>query len=218
MRSLVLYPLVLLKLSVTLFAAPTTSSDVQTHIHSAAVAHTLSHNSTAHKPTQSHALHPPPTQHAAGPVPPHITPTRTKRPPIPAQTDPPRGGSPAGHKPIAILFEVLGGIAGVVFLALTLRCVYVYKRTPHQDRIAAIVNRHRLQREMEELERNPRPLWRPRNWEPAPPYFPPPPEYVGPANVSTVAVTEHPTRDSDSPPLPERPLPQTPLPPTPPNG
>ncbi|KAJ7752794.1 hypothetical protein DFH07DRAFT_1061613 [Mycena maculata] len=76
----------------------------------------------------------------------------------------------------SIVLEVLGALAGVIFLLSLLRCLYIYYRTPARDRVTAILHRHQLQREMEELERNPRE--RRRSLEPPPPpYLPPPPSY-----------------------------------------
>lgn len=34
------------------------------------------------------------------------------------------------------------------------RCFYSYRKAPERDRIAALLNRHRLEREMEEMERD----------------------------------------------------------------
>ena len=52
----------------------------------------------------------------------------------------------------AILFEVIGGLTGLAFIIGCSRCVYKYKRTPRQDRIAAVVDRHLLERELAALE------------------------------------------------------------------
>ncbi|KAJ7490286.1 hypothetical protein B0H11DRAFT_1018728 [Mycena galericulata] len=73
---------------------------------------------------------------------------------------------------VAIVFEVLGALAGFLLLLSLLRCLYSYKRTPRRDRIAAVLHRHQLQREMEELERNP-PVRR-HSIPPPPPYLAPP--------------------------------------------
>jgi len=74
----------------------------------------------------------------------------------------------------------LGVIAGTVilgFLVAIFRCMYKYKRPPKRDRIAEVLQRHNLQCEMEELERNPYALRRTSLREPAPPYLPRPPSY-----------------------------------------
>jgi len=83
----------------------------------------------------------------------------------------------SNQKPIYIAFEVLGGILATGMLFGFLRCCYNYRKTPRRDRIADILHRHNLQRELEELERNPVALRRPFLREPAPPYFPRPPSY-----------------------------------------
>ncbi|KAF8812312.1 hypothetical protein BYT27DRAFT_7132765 [Phlegmacium glaucopus] len=82
-----------------------------------------------------------------------------------------------GQKPIFIVFEVLGGLVASILLLGLLRCCYQYNKAPKRDRIAEVLNRHHLQRELEELERNPHILRRPSLREPAPPYFPAPPSY-----------------------------------------
>ncbi|KAJ6490287.1 hypothetical protein C8R47DRAFT_1124053 [Mycena vitilis] len=102
---------------------------------------------------------------------------------VPASTpshffhDPP----PAHHRQsmTSLVFEILGALAGIVFFLSVLRCLYSYNRTPSHDRITAILDRHQLQREMEELERNGPPR-RGRDSlvePPPPPYVPPPPSY-----------------------------------------
>ncbi|KAH9482790.1 hypothetical protein JR316_0004890 [Psilocybe cubensis] len=132
--------------------------------------HSSSHNTLhlSHSGSQSHII-PSNTRplsfpgHSGRPRPP--PPTSTPLPPRPK------------HKPILIAFEVIGGLALAGVLLSLIRCYYNYKRTPHRDRIADILQRHHLQRELEELERNPHLLRRPSLREPAPPYFPRPPSY-----------------------------------------
>lgn len=51
------------------------------------------------------------------------------------------------------MFEVIAGVAGLLILLALLRCAYSWRKTPSHDRVAAFVNRHELQREMEQLER-----------------------------------------------------------------
>ncbi|CAA7259636.1 unnamed protein product [Cyclocybe aegerita] len=108
-----------------------------------------------------------------------------------------------GQRPIIIAFEVLGGIAGAAVLFFIGRCLYNYKKTPKRDRIAEILQRHHLEREMEELERNPRALRRTSIQEPAPPYFPRPPSYnetrMAPA-VSSATRAEYTQVATHSPP------------------
>ena len=74
-----------------------------------------------------------------------------------------------------ILFEVIGGIAGILIIFSLGRCIYKYKRTPRQDRVAALVDRHMLERELAEMEeaQTPRALVRGRRASlvrPPPPY------------------------------------------------
>lgn len=95
------------------------------------------------------------------------------RPPGPRPT----GRFQTNQRPLNIAFEVLGGILAAGMLLGFLRCCYNYRKTPRRDRIADILHRHHLQRELEELERNPAALRRPSLREPAPPYFPRPPSY-----------------------------------------
>jgi hypothetical protein len=125
----------------------------------------------------------------------------------------------ANQKPINIAFEALGGILVVGMLLGFLRCCYNYKKTPRRDRIADVLRRHHLQRELEELERNPVSLRRPFLREPAPPYFPRPPSYeqinsthqgTAPPRADYSAVPTH--SPSPSPPLSQRtPLPTHPV-------
>ncbi|KAJ7639113.1 hypothetical protein FB45DRAFT_1023855 [Roridomyces roridus] len=77
----------------------------------------------------------------------------------------------------AIVFEVLGALAGILLFLGLMRCVYNYHRTPHRDRIAVIMHRHQLQREMDELARNP-PERRRASMEPPPPAYIAPPVYL----------------------------------------
>lgn len=109
-------------------------------------------------------------------------------PPPPGATPPPRPPQPPppptskGQPPIAIAFEVIGGVVALIVLVGLARCYIVWRRTPPRDRIAALMSRHRLEREMEEMERERMERlsqalearrWRP----PPPPYQPPPPDY-----------------------------------------
>ncbi|KAF8165477.1 hypothetical protein B0H34DRAFT_240657 [Crassisporium funariophilum] len=105
-----------------------------------------------------------------------VLPSRTKEPP-PFSRPPNRRPPRRSQKTITIVFEVLGGLVGSLLLLGLLRCFYKYKRAPKRDRIAEVYNRHHLQRELAELERNPAILRRPSLREPPPPYVPPPPTY-----------------------------------------
>ena len=97
-------------------------------------------------------------------------------------------GGQHGQSTVALVFEIIAGVAGVLIVASLGRCVYVYRRAPARDRLGAAVDRYRLQREMEELERgrmerSARALERYR-WRPPPPPYQPAPEYD--------AVVQHP--------------------------
>jgi len=101
-------------------------------------------------------------------------PSRTNHPFVPFHTGDPPPSQHSGQKPILVVFEVLGGLLALGFLLCLGRCCYQYKKAPKRDRIAEVLHRHHLQREMEELERNPQ---RRPSLDPAPPYFPKPPSY-----------------------------------------
>lgn len=112
---------------------------------------------------------PPPNRQTASTT----TPTLT-----PSQPDAIGGRHHRGHNRARALvfFEVLGGLVTLIFILGFIRCLYSYKKTPARDRIAALLNRHSLHTEMEELGRRARrrdSMQRP----PPPPYAPPPPTY-----------------------------------------
>jgi len=113
-----------------------------------------------------------------------------------------------------LVFEIIGALAGVAFVLGVLRCVWSYKRTPAADRIAAVLHRHQLQREMEELERNPPERHQSLREPPPPPYLRPP-SYDGEGDESALL-----TQTPRSPQSPESSPPSmpTPLPPPRPNG
>ncbi|KAJ7228360.1 hypothetical protein GGX14DRAFT_612391 [Mycena pura] len=103
------------------------------------------------------------------PAPPGSAPTHFHAPPpLPSPQSSPHRTSIA-----ALVFEILGVLAAVLLLLSIARCVYIYKRTPAHDRISTILHRHQLQREMEELERNPARI-RGSIEPPPPPYLRPP--------------------------------------------
>ncbi|KAF8913773.1 hypothetical protein CPB84DRAFT_1757496 [Gymnopilus junonius] len=137
--------------------------------------------SSTHLPITHPHLPPPTTRHSiqiisrpTQPTNPIVPiPVHTHRPPPP----PPSHSQQSTQKPISIAFEVLGGLFASLIIIGLIRCCYNYKKTPGRDRIADILHRHNLQRELEELERNPAVLRRPSLREPAPPYFPRPPSY-----------------------------------------
>jgi hypothetical protein len=150
-----------------------TSSTISAHSHNTQdIDSTKHHISTIHVPN----IHPIPLTRST-----FLTgPTRTIHPVVPFQTGPPapsQDSQQSGQKTIFVVFEVLGGLLALgLFLCLG-RCCYQYRKAPKRDRIAEVLNRHNLQRELEELERNPQILRRLSLREPAPPYYPAPPSY-----------------------------------------
>lgn len=186
-------PLILYFIS-ALFAAPTsTSTHNHTHVplptlstyHPILVSFTQTH--TTHSLTESlphfttHVQtfpHPPYVQtHTRDP--PTPAPTRTRAPDIRPQSQSIR------QTPIIIFFEVLCGIFLLIVCMGMFRFCRSYRKTPTRDRVSAIISRHRLQMELDELRRRP-PMRRFNSiQEPAPPYMPRPPSYIEtpPANT-----------------------------------
>ncbi|CDO73743.1 hypothetical protein BN946_scf185015.g71 [Trametes cinnabarina] len=152
----------------------------------------IDHPSEARTGTSTSSRHSiliPPTAHHSHPHPSFTTSpghpiTHHFPPPSPPPTvAPPSRPVPAdkGQPPIAIAFEVLGGVIALLVLLGLLRCFIVWRRTPPRDRIAALVSRHQLEREMEEqererIERLSRAL-EARRWRPPPPPYQPAPQY-----------------------------------------
>ncbi|KII94971.1 hypothetical protein PLICRDRAFT_25637 [Plicaturopsis crispa FD-325 SS-3] len=148
----------------------TTDSNTVSHVSSTA---DKKATTTHIPPSPHHPVHSPTVTRRPVPTPTH-TETFTPASPTPIHSSPvPR----RRHRqaPAAIAFEVIGGLFGMVLVLLVMRFVYSWRKTPSRDRVAAFVNRHRLEREMAEASRvEPRrPVWRP----PPPPYMPPPPRY-----------------------------------------
>ncbi|KAF5321214.1 hypothetical protein D9619_000494 [Psilocybe cf. subviscida] len=209
MRPLVLAFAFLYFLSLCL-AAPTASSSTDGASHTAASSNsTFASTSTSHSSSTARSsshrapIHnkPHPTANIPGPRP-LPNPTRTRNPPPPPFTGIPDKhpvNNHSGQRPIAIAFEVLGGVFAGLLLLSFLRCCNNYRKTPRRDRIAEIVHRHNLQRELEELERNPRALRRPSLPEPAPPYFPRPPSYDTPPSQHSASSHSHRSERSVSP-------------------
>jgi len=161
-------------------AATTTSASTTT---STTTTHSSTHSNSTHH--ASHHIATPTTYQIPtyNPVHPHSAPSPSPAPIVPSpdissQSSSSTSGSHS-QSPAAIAFEVLGGLAGFALVLGFLRCLYSYKKTPNRDRVAAFVNRHRLEREMEELERNN--TFRGRSYRftppPPPPYYPKPPSY-----------------------------------------
>ena len=166
-----------------------TSSTISAHLHSSLDVDdsTIRHTSTVHYAK----IHPFPLTHPTFPEP-TTWPTETKPADIPFHTGATPPFQQSGQKPIFVVFEVLGGLLASGLLLGLGRCCYQYKKAPKRDRIAEVLNRHNLQRELEELERNPQILRRPSLREPAPPYYPAPPSYeVNSAESPIVADTNY---------------------------
>lgn len=150
------------------FHSVTSSTISTTHSHNESERHnsTKHHTSTIHVPN----IHPVPITSTFFP-----RPTRTNDPVVPFHSPSSRH---SGQEPIVVVFEVLGGVLALGFLLCLGRCCYQYRKAPKRDRIAEVLNRHHLQRELEELGRNPEILRRRHSLcEPAPPYCPAPPSY-----------------------------------------
>jgi hypothetical protein len=150
----------------------------------------------------------------------HVTPTNTSPDPPPLFSGhtppfsghphpPPNKSSPAVSRhisPVAVVFAVLGGLLGLLVLFGIMRCLISYGRTPDHDRVAAFINRHRIQREMEELEEQQYHSFIRRsslNGPPPPPYLPRPPSYHGhrdEVSAATPLNSSYNPRSDDSPP------------------
>lgn len=146
--------------------------------------------STPSSPVEHTSVHLSSHHHSRNPS---HTPTHPWTPPI-IYRPPPGSGNPThipevqnqpgqhhhrlvrGQAAVAITFGVLGCLAIAIFTFGLLRCCYSYKKTPQRDRIAALLNRHRLQTEMEEIARQGGRL-SPSQIPPPPPYVPKPPDY-----------------------------------------
>ncbi|KAK0468422.1 uncharacterized protein EV420DRAFT_1504356 [Desarmillaria tabescens] len=80
-----------------------------------------------------------------------------------------------------MFLEILGGIIAIAIVLSLIRCIISYRRTPKRDRIAAIIHRHQLHREMDDLEYRMSPFYNGKRSSlkelPPPPYFPRPPAY-----------------------------------------
>ncbi|KAH9943264.1 uncharacterized protein BXZ73DRAFT_97314 [Epithele typhae] len=112
----------------------------------------------------------------------------------PEQSRPHPHVSGAGARPpggrhqsrVTVALEIIAGLTGLVLASALFRCVYSYRRAPARDRIAALVDRHTLQREVEESERGRIVRSLHATWRPPPPRYEPAPEYdaVAPAGDS----------------------------------
>jgi hypothetical protein len=75
----------------------------------------------------------------------------------------------------AIVGIVIGAAVGLVLILSVGRCWWSWRKTPSRDRIAALMHRYNLEREMEDAVV--RPLSARVRRPPPPPYRPPPPGY-----------------------------------------
>ena len=182
------------------FHSVTSSNIVSTHFHNESDIRvsTKHHTSTIHVPN----IHPIPITSPTFPP----GPTKTNHPIVPFHTADPPPSRHSGQEPIFVAFEVVGGLLALGFLLCFGRCCYQYRKAPKRDRIAEVLNRHHLQRELEELGRNPQILRRLSLHEPAPPYGPDPPSYevTPPPIITGTNYTDMATRNlpSGSPPQP----------------
>ncbi|KAH8113438.1 hypothetical protein DFH11DRAFT_1602048 [Phellopilus nigrolimitatus] len=121
---------------------------------------TPSHTTSAHKPLTSGSAHSQTgvvghshTISFSFSFHPHTHPAPTSSPTSSRTPDSDSASNPRGHQSItAIVFEVVGGILGLALLVGCGCCLHKYHRTPRQDRIAALVDRHMLERELAEME------------------------------------------------------------------
>lgn len=157
--------------------------------------------------TSSALTRPERPRHTGSPVPshshPHTATAHTAHPHlVPNPTSPFHNGPPGQQPPrpipatprphshrristVGIVFACLGGIAATLILLAMARCFYLWRRTPSRDRIAGLLQRHHLDREMEERERED--LARRMRESAAPRWKPPPPPYQNAPDYDSVA-------------------------------
>ncbi|KLO15671.1 hypothetical protein SCHPADRAFT_995672 [Schizopora paradoxa] len=103
--------------------------------------------------SHSHTTHSFPSQSTHFSFHPHPIPTSSVDSGTPFSTSPElQTSSHHGQPPAAIAFEVIGGLALLALILCCARCAYKYRRVPARDRVALILDRHRLERELEEME------------------------------------------------------------------
>jgi hypothetical protein len=234
----------------SLLAAPTSSTD---RASSSTTLHTISTTQSSpsdHTSTWNHPHHPEPSlsnefHNHTRPAPivgpfGHFPPRPTRvipPPPAPSDVLDQHQHHQPVQSPIAIFFEVLGGLVGLALLVSCTHCFYHYNRTPKRDRISAVLERHHLERELAELDRNPLALRRSPTSDPLPLYLPPPPTYEAAAltrsptnpaqrsgytevataspSSSPTSSPQLPTRQLESVPSPASTIPRPSIPPTP---
>ncbi|TFK55581.1 hypothetical protein OE88DRAFT_1651955 [Heliocybe sulcata] len=80
----------------------------------------------------------------------------TNHPPNPQMPHPsprPDRNLPRGPSAGVIVGAALGSLASIIVLASFARCLYTWRKQPDRDRIAEVVDRYQVQREMEEMAR-----------------------------------------------------------------
>lgn len=157
--------------SSSIAASVASPSQGLTALASSAKSRTTSHTAETHKPhapTLHHPLPHPLPHPTSDPWTPSSPPSTTSAPKHLPLT--------RHHKPIVIVFIVLGGLILLGILSSIARCGWSWYKTPSRDRIAGLLNRYHLEREMEEAAVV-EPLRARAMVPPPPPYFPPPPEY-----------------------------------------
>lgn len=136
-----------------------TSSSSSTHVVTTSVAGAHSTNNkpqaantnAAATKSHSHTTHSFPAQSTHFSFRPHPVPTASLDSPFSTSPQPP--SSQSHHQPpVAIAFEVIGGLLLLTLLLCCGRCMYKYRRVPARDRISLVLDRHRLERELEEME------------------------------------------------------------------
>jgi len=139
--------------------------------------------------------HPIPTASLDGPDSPSINNITSAPPPHPSHHQP----------PVAIAFEVIGGLALLSLILCCSRCVYKYKRMPERDRISAVVDRHRLERELEEMEEAQPYRRRTSLTRPPPPAYQNAPAYEDVSDDGQTRTTQTPARSEHEEPPPRPP-------------
>ncbi|TCD69236.1 hypothetical protein EIP91_008339 [Steccherinum ochraceum] len=160
-------------------ASQQTLPDRPRHTGTPITSHSHPHTATAHSAHPHLVPGPNPT-----PFPPFHNGPPGPQPPRPPQAGP----ASRSHRRITtvgLVFACLGGIAATLILFAMARCFYIWRRTPSRDRIAGLLQRHHLDREMEERERED--LTRRMREQAAPRWKPPPPPYQNAPAYDSVA-------------------------------
>ena len=107
----------------------------------------------------------------------HTSPFSFSHHPQPTSTTPSSSTQHSHHRirTMTILGIVFGGLAGFVLVLSVARCWWSWRKTPSRDRIASLMHRYNLEREMEQATVEP--LRARVRRPPPPPYRHPPPGY-----------------------------------------